>query len=412
MNNIKIFVLTIIITMILLSFPVKGQVKSSIYSMFGVGELTDNNFGINRAFGGTGIAFQSGRSVNYLNPASYLGIFPDSYLMELGVYGIYNKSQNDYQNQTDTDVNFGYFSANLYIYNWWASSAGIVPFSSIDYKISSTGNIEGELSTFKKIYEGSGGLNRIYLGNSFNVYKGLSLGLNISYIFGPIKQTETAEGTGSFSGYEINNDRNVHGMYIDYGMQYSIYDNDWQYTLGMIYGPGKTLSSDDEKQFTYNSEAVELEQDELSDIRVPEKFGFGLAVKNRDNFRAGFDYEYGNWGAIDFSNPNYSTKNSSRFSVGAEYHPGNNKSENWFNSLYYRLGANYKNSYLEIDNTRISAMGISAGLGIPYDSHSIINISAEYGKEGTLDKGLIQNNYLVIYFNISLYEFWAKKLRD
>ena len=68
--------------------------KNSVYSMFGVGQIIDNSFGINKSLGGTGIAFQSGSSVNYLNPASYLGIPPNSFILEIGVYGIYNKSEN------------------------------------------------------------------------------------------------------------------------------------------------------------------------------------------------------------------------------------------------------------------------------------------------------------------------------
>jgi hypothetical protein len=381
--------------------------------MFGVGELTDNNYGVNRGLAGTGIAFQTGRSVNYLNPASYLGVLPDSYLMEIGAYGIITRSKTNTQSLTDNDINFGYFSASLYMYDWWAGSIGIVPFSSIDYKIKSTGSIEGELTTFDKTYEGNGGLNRIYIGNSFKVFKGLALGFNISYVFGPISQSETAASSGSFSGYTITNDRNVHGLYLDYGLQYLYNNNDWLYTFGFTYGANTRLNTSNEKEFIYNSETTSLDHDALSDIRVPQKFGFGLSAKRGNNFRAGIDYEYGNWSAINFSNPNYSTTNSNRFSLGLEYKPGDDKSDhNWYETLLYRLGANYKNSYLRIDNTRISTIGVSAGFGIPYDKYSMINISAEYGKEGTLDKGLIRNDYFVVYFNFSLYEFWAKKIRN
>jgi hypothetical protein len=413
MNKNKIIAIFIFTIAIMFNGASQAQVKSSIYSMFGVGELTDNNYGVNRALGGTGIAFQSGRSVNYLNPASYLGVLPNSYVMEFGAYGIYNRSETKHYSQTDADVNLGYFSASLYIYDWWAGSVGIVPFSSIDYKVKSTGSIEGELTTFDKTYEGSGGLNRIYFGNSFNVYKGLALGFNLSYVFGPISQTETAESATNFSGYTITNDRNVHGVYLDYGLQYLLNYDDWLYTFGATYGANTKLNSSDEKTFEYNDETISLDQNALTDIKVPQKFGFGLSAKKGDNFRAGIDYEYGNWAAINFSNTNYSTTNSNRLSFGAEYKPGSDKNdEPWYNTLLYRLGGNYKNSYLRIDNTRISTMGISAGIGIPYDRNSMVNISAEYGKEGTTNNGLIRNDYLIVYFNISLYEFWAKRLRD
>jgi hypothetical protein len=376
--------------------------------MFGVGQIIDNSFGINKSLGGTGIAFQSGRSINYLNPASYLGIFPNSFNMELGVYGIYNKSENENTSQTNANINFSYFSANLYITNWWAFSLGIVPFSFVDYEINSSDEIEGEFTSFEKNFKGTGGLNRIYLGNSFNIYEGLSFGFNASYIFGHITQTETAASNSGFTEYELKNELTAYSFYLDYGLQYSISNNEWLYTIGLIYGADTRLTTKDDLEFIYNGINSSLDQDEQSDIRIPQKYGLGISVRKGNNFRAGFDYEWKNWSNISFSNPNLDTKNSNRFSVGVEYSPSQKKTDSWIKSLFYRLGANYKNSYMEIDNTGINSLGINLGVGIPYDETSIINIAVEYGEEGTLAKGLIKNSYWQLYLNISLHELWSK----
>ena len=75
----KYMAAAVVIFIIFLTNSLFAQAVNSIYSMYGVGLTIDNNFGVNRAMGGTGIAFQSGRSVNYSNPASYLGIFPNSW---------------------------------------------------------------------------------------------------------------------------------------------------------------------------------------------------------------------------------------------------------------------------------------------------------------------------------------------
>lgn len=392
-----------------------AQVRNSIYSMFGVGQLNDNSYGINKALGGTGIAFQSGRSINNLNPASYLGS-QSSYIVEAGVSGIYSKSENQHTSQTFGDVNLGYFSASLYFTNWWASSFGIVPFSSVNYEINSSEEIGGEIVSFDKTYEGSGGLSRIYWGNSFNVFDNLNAGFNASYIVGTITRTETAASNESFTGYELKNKRAAYSLYFDYGLQYSIGDDahsakeqNWVYTIGLIYGAGKKLHTNDDLEFTYNGATSSLEQEKQLDIRIPQKFGIGIAVKNGNNFRAGFDYEWAEWSNINFSNPNLDTKNSSRFSIGAEYFPGKSRDDSWLKKMYYRLGANYKNSYLEIDNTPINSKGITFGVGIPYDYTSTINFSIEYGEEGTLSKGLIKNSYWQFYLSFSLPELWSSR---
>ncbi|MFA6540455.1 MAG: hypothetical protein WCT99_02545 [Bacteroidota bacterium] len=398
--------LVIIAILYLFSFPVKAQTKASVYSMFGVGQLFDNGVGINKSLGGTGIAFQSGRSMNYLNPASYLGILPNSFVIELGAFGSYNKSENARVRQTVFDGNVNYFSASLFITNEWALSAGVIPFSSVEYEISSSDQIEGELSTYKKTFTGRGGLNKMYLGNSFKVYEGLSAGFNASYIFGPLTQKEAALQSGSFSGYELVNERTAAGFYLDYGLQYSMKNNEWLYTAGLTFGSDKKLHTTNDLVLTYGENTDTLEQQQ-SEITIPRRIGLGLSAKQGNNFRIGVDYEWGNWSQINYSNPNLNTRNSNRFSLGLEYSPTQNRSdEDWFKTFSYRAGANYKQSYLQIDNTKINSFGINIGVGIPSEKISMVNFSLEYGKEGTLSKGLIQNSYWMLYVNVSLQSLW------
>ena len=65
MKKIFRFLLPLIL---LIAFNTPGllqaQVKKSTYSMFGVGQLADNNYGVNKSLGGTGIAFKSGNAMN------------------------------------------------------------------------------------------------------------------------------------------------------------------------------------------------------------------------------------------------------------------------------------------------------------------------------------------------------------
>ena len=402
-SQILFLIVTLLITISVNSL--NAQAKNSIYSIFGVGQVIDDSYGINKSLGGTGIAFQSGRTINYLNPASYIGIAPNSVVMESGIYGIYNTSKSDNTSQSDSDLNFSYFSTSFYLSEWWAFSFGIVPFSSINYEINSVDDVEGELTSFEKKIKGSGGLKRIYFGNSFNPFDRLTVGFNTSFIFGSITQVETALDSDNFDGYELKTERDAYSFYLDYGMQYSYSYNDWLYSIGLTYGASQTLNSKDQSQITHVGGITTLEYDEKSAVEIPQKFGIGIAANRGPNLRIGFDYQWKNWADLNFSNINFEAKNSNRFSVGAEYSPGNR--EKFYNRFFYRFGANYKTSYLEIDNTPINSFGINLGFGIPYDNSSIFNLSFEYGEEGTTAKGLIKNSYAILYFNFSLHEFLA-----
>ena len=385
-----------------------GQVKNSIYSMMGVGQLNNNSLGINRSLGGTGIAFKSGKSINYLNPASYIGIAKKSHVLEVGLYGIYSNSKTSSLTQYENDVNFDYLSLGFYSTPWWSFSFGITPFSYVDYKITSQDQVEGELTQLEKYYEGTGGLNRLYFGNSFNLYGGLFVGFNLDYIVGPITKTEITTGLNGSTEYEVSHKYTASGLYIDYGLQYSIKVNKLNYTFGAIYGAGKSLNTSDDLEFTYGETTTALSQDNEEKFYIPEKIGIGLALEKENNLRIGIDYEWNGWESANFLSDYLNTKNSSRYSIGVEYTPLDRRINNpWYNDLIYRIGANYQDSYLEIRNKRISSFALNMGLGIPYDNSSIINLTIEYGRDGTTSNNLILNNYLKFYASFSIHEFWS-----
>lgn len=406
---ILMMIATLACSLVLPADRVHAQVNNSVYSMFGVGGMLDNSFGINKSLGGTGIAFQSEVSMNYVNPASYIGIMPYSFNLELGAYDIFNTSETANASQSDADFNFSYFSASWYLSKRWVLCLGLAPYSSVDYEIDSMDEIEGEPVSFAKKYTGSGGLSRVYLGNSFRIVKGLVVGFNASFILGVIKETEIAVRDANFTGYEFNNKRSVTGGYLDFGTQYSWDINDYRYTAGFVYGGGRTLNTTDEREFVYNGTMTTLEDDNDSDVEIPQKFGVGISMKKGSQFRIGVDYERKNWSDIRFTNPNLQIRNSERISTGLEY--AVIQRENWLKNIYFRLGANYNKTYLQIDKVPINSSAVTLGVGIPFADASFLNLAVEYGKEGTLRKGLVKNSYWVYYLSFSLHEFWMRTKR-
>lgn len=405
----QLFIIILLSPLILINAS-RAQVKNSIYSICGIGQMIDYNYGINRLMGGTGIAFQSGLSINCVNPASYLGVPPSSFTIETGVYGIYNKSSDGNISQATGSINLSYLLANLYLTDRWALSFGILPISSIDYTVHSTDEVGGELTKYEKEYSGAGGLSQGYIGNSFKLLKGLTAGFNAAYILGNITKTEIGGGDNSYTEYTLENKQTVYGLYSDYGMQYSIERKGWLYTLGAIYGHNKTLNTVDDLNFTCNDTTIALTQDQQSDIKMPIKIGLGISMKKGNNFRIGLDYLWRNWENSSFSASAFKTRNSDRISIGLEFSPGKPQLKD-FERVYCRLGANYQNSYIEIDNIRIKSFGVNAGIGIPLKRNNNLNLSVEYGEEGTLYKDLVKNKYWSFYLFFSLHEFWMGKVK-
>jgi hypothetical protein len=403
--NIRGHIYAAVIAFLLLQATclVDAQVIKSPYSVFGIGELVDNDLGMNRSLAGTGIAFKSDKSINYLNPASYLGIPENSLIWELGLYGFQSNSQQKNLHQTRRDFNVSYTSVSLYLADRWALSLGVLPFSHVSYEIKSTDIIGSELTSYEKTYAGSGGLSRIYVGNSFRMFGGLAVGFDLSYIGGTVTETESTSGNNNLADYTLTNKLTISAGYLDYGLQYFVPDRDWQYAFGVVYGAGIQTNVSNEVQLTSGDSTASLQQNDSPILRIPRKFGIGISARS-PNFRAGVDYEWEDWSVLRFSDPHFRTKNSNRCSIGLEYSPA--RSDSRSRRISYRFGANYKFSYLSVDGTSINSWGLTLGTGIPFQTVNV-NASIEYGEEGTLTNGLIRNRYWMFYMSFSLSEIWS-----
>jgi hypothetical protein len=65
----------------------------------------------------------------------------------------------------------------------------------------------------------------------------------------------------------------------------------------------------------------------------------------------------------------------------------------------------------------LKGFGITFGMGLPIRSNvlrgsrSMLNIGLEYGKMGTTNENLIQENYFKIYLSATIFERWFIKRR-
>lgn len=77
--------------------------------------------------------------------------------------------------------------------------------------------------------------------------------------------------------------------------------------------------------------------------------------------------------------------------------------------MTYRVGARFENTGLVLNNQTIEDFGMTFGLGFPVGGLSKINIGVELGQLGTLDDGLVKENYANIMLGFSLSDIWFIK---
>jgi hypothetical protein len=398
----KSYILILILLIIEIN-TLHSQTTSSPYSVFGLGSLESNALGPLKAMGGVGIAFQSDKSINVMNPASYSGIDSLMSVFELGVFGKYTKYSTNNKNQSLFNANLKYVVMGFRVAPWLATSFGFLPYSSIGYNINVNSPVEGTNQEYLKTFSGSGGINQTYLGASVKVIKNLSLGFNAAYLFGSITHKESST---SYT-YYLEDATYISNFDFNYGLNYQLNIKNWRYNLGLIYGSSKSLGT---KNITtikteYATETLKSRQYKYN---IPQNFGAGLAVR-KGYFSAGFDYEWSKWANVRFSNNFLQTRNSSRYSFGAEI-PSQGYYKGTGRMIFYRFGANFHESYLLIDGIPIDYRSFTIGAGIPLNGVlSVVNISLEVGQNGTVKNGLIKETFFNLHLDLALRDLWFMK---
>jgi len=141
--------------------------------------------------GGSGIASSSLYNINLNNPASLSSLYLTTF--EVGVSGNYTQYQSSGREQSSGGASFNYFSLGFPIkYKKWGTAFGLLPFSNTGYNIYGY-QVGSDQVVQKHSYSGSGGINQFFLANAWSPAKGVSVGLNTSYLFGTITEDRRVE---------------------------------------------------------------------------------------------------------------------------------------------------------------------------------------------------------------------------
>lgn len=422
----KILVLSAIFLLSIVG--IKAQTSTtSPYSRYGIGDLSYKGLGRTMSMGKTAVAIQSSYNINPINPASYSAFKPNTFVFEAGFLHKYTNFETSESSWYSNNSNLDYLVAGFYVKKWWGTSFGLQPVSSIGYNLQGTDSlyVEEGYSKIIQSYFGEGGLNKFYWGNSFKLYKGLSAGVNISYIFGSIdRNTETAISETSFSSVVTENHRYLaKGFNYNFGVQFTDSITSKKdttiskliYTVGANFDNGNMINSFDTqnivRQISMNNNYIvdTIANDTINEAKImmPQSIGLGFSVKYNQQFTVSVDYNIEKWEGLTIFNDNYKMFNSRFVGLGMEY-CNNEFSTIYKKTLRYRLGAYYQNTYLNINSNQINQYGITFGMGVPIKS-SILNLGFEMGQRGTTENNLIKESYILFNLNFSIYDLWFVK---
>ena len=410
---------------LVLAIPALAQNVISVpYSKIGIGLVNRGANGVLNSMGGTSYAMQNPYYVNFRNPASYAAFDSLSFVADAAASIHTSVLSTDNAVQKNTYARPDYLAIGLPVTRHWRTSIGVVPFSVMGYDmvdnrvIDNVGNVNYE-------YTGKGGLNQLYWGNAFKLCKGLSIGLNVSYMFGSFYHYRRTEFEGiNFYNTNISDAYHLDGIHLTGGLQY-LFKVKENHTigLGVVYGntayiwaKEKLLINYFEGSYnavtTYDT-AYFSQEDVRGSLRIPQSVGGGISYSFKEKFTVAADVTWQNWDKYRFMGHGDSLKNSISGSLGVQYIP-DPFSPKFFKRIALRAGTRFSTGEIVLHNKPVSEFGVSLGVGIPlttFNTHSSINILVEYGKLGTTANDLILQNYFRFTLSFTLQEKWYQRMK-
>ena len=399
----------------------------SAYSFFGIGDEGSSLTVEQMSMGGVSTAFSDYNHLTFSNPAGLASLKFTNFVFAIKNKNVTVKDASDSQRASVSNIS--YLAVGIPLGELGGMSFGLIPNSTVGYSLNSeVFDTEGtKIETTR--FSGEGGTNKAFLGFGFNVYKGLTLGIQGEYVFGKIEKSVLYQKLGVSRATKYEMITNVTGGSLKVGAQYKTKLNDKLYaSAGLIVAlENEVKSKGREYLYSLVLSTSELAKDTVLNkplttlFKKPLKTSIGVGVGENNKWFLGLDYSFRDKTSISGGQETLGSKlrytKFTNVSFGGFYIPKFNSISSYWDRVTYRGGVKLENNGLMFKSlesasvyTEIKDFGMSFGVGLPIGNNlSDINIGFELGKRGTTSKGLIQENYFNFNLSLSLTDKWFKK---
>ncbi|UOB18732.1 outer membrane protein transport protein [Abyssalbus ytuae] len=412
----KIFV---VITLFVLTFSFAQEGTTSPYSYYGMGDLKFKGTIENQAMGGLSV-YSDSIHLNLRNPSSLADLKLTTFTAGISHHSIEYHNATD--NKTKNHVSFDYLAVGFPLSNKMGLSFGIMPYTAVGYDLTAEGDLDGQQQI--KEFTGEGGLNKVFLSLGYKITHNLSLGITGNYDFGKLDNTNSVLTEDVIYGTREVNASELSGIDFNIGANYQgkILGDLIVRTSASFTPEAKISSLNTRTVSTFlagSTSSIETEEVDLeamglrdTDLILPSNFTLGVGLGKQYKWFVGSEVQ--SIRSSEFSNPllniqNVEYKNGYTFSVGGFYIPNYSSLTSYWSKVVYRAGFRFEETGLMVNNQEINNFGISFGVGLPVGGFSNLNLNFEYGNRGTINAGLIEEDYFNVKLSLSLNERWFVK---
>lgn len=403
---IKKIIISACLLISFVSFAQQGT--ASPYSFFGIGDVRFKGTLENRSMAGVAVE-QDTIHLNLDNPASYASLIQTTFTVG-GTFATSNLKTST-QSEKAQRSTFDYLALGIPMGKFGASF-GLIPVTSVGYKILNSSPTEGDVNSQ---LDGKGGVNKVYFGLGYKIIQNWNIGIDAQYNFGKITTTSVEGISGVQNGTAEVNTSELSGMAFSLGTMYQrkVYKKVSIFS-SLSYSFASNLSSDNTRVISVQGDPDPYIYPATSTkLKLPNKLSIGLGIGEARKWLVGANMTFQGDGQLaNYYNSaqNVSYESYSKYALGGYYLPNYNSFTSYMSRITYRAGLKYEKIGLIVNNESIKDVGMTLGAGIPIPgSYSNLNFGIEFGKRGTVSSNLVQENYVNFSLSFSFNDKWFVK---
>ena len=390
----------------------------SPFSYAGFGEKTFKGNSINRFMGGLDV-FTDSIHTNLKNPSGYAKLKVTAYSLGLN-YNEINLKKTNVPNENLSSASLEYFSVAIPT-KIFGFGFGIVPYSSVGYKLESLEDIENSIL---KRFNGFGGINKVFFSLGFNLTPFLSLGTTFNYNFGKIiseisektsglNYATFLENSSYFSGFDYQVAANLtfnlkNNFELQSYLSISPFSNLVSKNSRIIY----TRSINNQSIGDFREINLNLNNLEKINIKTFSYLDVGLGFGKKLKWSIG-----GQFTSIDTSNykndflnyANLTYSKGYKISMGGFYIPNYLAISDYWKRVAYRAGLRIERNGVLINNSNLIEKALAFGISLPVAGYSNTNIGFEIGERKTQGNSIFKEAFWSIRLGFSLIDIWFIK---
>jgi hypothetical protein len=404
-----------VLSTLLLFSEVGAQTSASTYSALGIGEFNYSGLTQNQGMGGMGISYGTGWQVNNVNPALTTRNTIFNFQVALNYKNI--NVDNGTENSRVDGGGLSYLALSFPIKSGkFTSGMGLSQITGVNYRLRVESAVENSDLKANNFLTGDGGISETYLNFGYLLAKNLSIGVHGSYLFGSTIRSNQLlitddKGVEVGAPSEYYERLTVSDVGFKFGIHYQVKTSEKSNLhFGAIYqkfgdvnGSGFAKLAGIGEASNPKSDGDLIANNTRGSVYIPNRLGFGLTFEKMNKLAVTLEGQFQDFTEYrNFFGDPLDLQAAKKLAVGFQMVPDYLSFDNLLKRGTYRIGLEWMQTPYFLNQTNINDIGISLGSSLYLNQLSMMNLAVKVGQRGTLDAGLIKENYVNFTLGFSL----------